>query len=110
MGSSGKKKTTMAKLARENRLRERRLTKQAKKDARKQASPDHMDTGESPPEEGTAQSTPQGALAAAGRPFVQLPATGDREDGRGEAASGSTGEELPVGLARVDGDPSTPAT
>jgi len=36
MASSGKKKTTMAKLARESRLRERRLDKQAKKDARKQ--------------------------------------------------------------------------
>lgn len=40
MGSNAKKKTTMAKLARENRLRERRLNKQAKKDARKQASAD----------------------------------------------------------------------
>jgi len=38
MGSSGKKKTTMAKLMRESRLRERRLMKQAKKDARKRAS------------------------------------------------------------------------
>lgn len=37
MASSGKKKTTMAKLARESRLRERRMEKQAKKDARKQA-------------------------------------------------------------------------
>ena len=37
MASSGKKKTTMAKLNRESRLRERRLEKQAKKDARKQA-------------------------------------------------------------------------
>ncbi len=37
MGSSGKKKTTFAKLARETRLRERRLEKQAKKDARKRA-------------------------------------------------------------------------
>ena len=35
MASSGKKKTTMAKLTRESRLRERRLDKQAKKDARK---------------------------------------------------------------------------
>ena len=35
MASSGKKKTTMAKLARESRLRERRLDKQARKDARK---------------------------------------------------------------------------
>ncbi len=38
MASRGKKKTTMAKLARESRLRERRLDKQAKKDARKRAS------------------------------------------------------------------------
>jgi hypothetical protein len=41
MGSNGKKKTTMAKLNRETRLRERRLEKQAKKDARKRASADH---------------------------------------------------------------------
>jgi hypothetical protein len=40
MGSSGKKKTTFAKLARESKLRERRLEKQAKKDARKRASED----------------------------------------------------------------------
>jgi hypothetical protein len=38
MASSGKKKTTMAKLTRENRLRERRLDKQARKDARKLAA------------------------------------------------------------------------
>jgi len=38
MGSNGKKKTTMAKIMRENRLRERRADKQARKDARKQAS------------------------------------------------------------------------
>lgn len=44
MGSSGKRKTTMAKLARENRLRERRLNKQAKRDARKQASTDQLYT------------------------------------------------------------------
>ena len=43
MASSGKKKTTMAKLTREGRLRERRLDKQAKRDARKQAPPDHPD-------------------------------------------------------------------
>ncbi len=35
MASNGKKKTTFAKLAREQRLRERRQDKQAKKDARK---------------------------------------------------------------------------
>jgi hypothetical protein len=33
--ASGNKKTTMAKLTRERRLRERRIDKQAKKDARK---------------------------------------------------------------------------
>jgi hypothetical protein len=38
MASSGKKKTTFAKLARESRLRERRLDKQARKDARKRAA------------------------------------------------------------------------
>lgn len=38
MASSSKKRTTMAKLNRENAVRERRLRKQAKKDARKQAA------------------------------------------------------------------------
>jgi hypothetical protein len=38
MASRSKKKTTMAKLAREHKLRERRIDKQAKKDARKHAS------------------------------------------------------------------------
>jgi hypothetical protein len=37
MASSGKKKTTMAKMNRENKVRERRAEKQAKKDARKHA-------------------------------------------------------------------------
>jgi hypothetical protein len=40
MASSGKRKTTMAKLNRERRLLERRHEKQAKKDARKRASAD----------------------------------------------------------------------
>ena len=38
MASSGKKKTTMAKRDRENRLRERRELKRARKDARKLAA------------------------------------------------------------------------
>jgi len=38
MASSNKRKTTMAKLNRERRLVERRLEKQAKKDARKRAA------------------------------------------------------------------------
>jgi hypothetical protein len=40
MGSNGKKKTTMAKLNRESRLRERRIEKQMRKDARKLAAAD----------------------------------------------------------------------
>jgi hypothetical protein len=40
MASSGKRKTTMAKLNRERRLIERRVEKQAKKDARKRAAAD----------------------------------------------------------------------
>jgi hypothetical protein len=38
MASAGKRKTTMAKLARESRQRERRLEKQARKLARKHAA------------------------------------------------------------------------
>ncbi len=38
MASKGKKKTTMAKLARESRMRERRVEKAARKRARKQAA------------------------------------------------------------------------
>jgi hypothetical protein len=41
MASSSRKKTTMAKLNREAAVRERRLRKQAKKDARKQAPVGH---------------------------------------------------------------------
>jgi hypothetical protein len=38
MASRGKKKTTMAKLNREAKLRDRKIEKQARKDARKQAA------------------------------------------------------------------------
>jgi hypothetical protein len=38
MASSGKRKTTMAKMNRERKLVERRQEKQARKDARKQAA------------------------------------------------------------------------
>lgn len=71
MGSSGKKKTTMAKMARENKLRERRLNKQAKKDARRQAAVD----GASEP----------GAVTP---PAVEEPAGGTADEGRadGQAA------------------------
>jgi len=42
MASNGKRKTTFSKLARESKLRERRLEKQARKDARKQAADDQQ--------------------------------------------------------------------
>ena len=48
MGSNKNKKTTMAKLNRERKLRERRFEKQARKDARKAAG-----TTERPPEDTT---------------------------------------------------------
>ena len=44
MASTGKRKTTMAKLNRERRLLDRRIEKKAKKDARKRAAA--LDPGE----------------------------------------------------------------
>jgi len=56
MGSSGKKRTTMAKLNREHKLRERRRDKEARKDARKQAAAERTPRdevqGEPPPPSG----------------------------------------------------------
>jgi hypothetical protein len=49
MASTGKKKTTMAKLAREQRLRERHLEKQARKLARKAAAHAPQRPDEDPP-------------------------------------------------------------
>jgi hypothetical protein len=72
MASSSKKKTTMAKLSRESRLRERRLDKQAKKDARKRAPAAHADrlgepihaTTVEPLRTGVAEHVPDTAVAA----------------------------------------------
>jgi len=50
MASGGKKKTTMAKLTRESRLRERRVDKQARKDARKLAPAVEVEVAEDHPE------------------------------------------------------------
>ncbi len=67
MASSGKKKTTMAKLTRESRLRERRADKQARKDARKHAPADQPDrpdeTLSATPD--TEQTTPETAIVLA---------------------------------------------
>jgi hypothetical protein len=48
MASNAKKKTTMAKMNRENAVRERRLRKQAKKDARKEAAAAQPDAPSDP--------------------------------------------------------------
>jgi hypothetical protein len=62
MASSGKRKTTFAKLARESRLRERRLEKQAKRDARRQASKNE------PPQSGDLPAGNAGATNGPGSP------------------------------------------
>jgi hypothetical protein len=71
MASSGKKKTTMAKLARESRLRERRLNKQAKKEARKQASRDLPGSPESALDATTAEAAQPGSMQVPLEPVVQ---------------------------------------
>jgi hypothetical protein len=49
MASSAKKKTTFAKLNRENQLRTRRLEKQARKEARKQEAAARRDASANAP-------------------------------------------------------------
>ncbi|MDE3133422.1 MAG: hypothetical protein KGL15_05095 [Acidobacteriota bacterium] len=51
MGSSGKKRTTRAKLEREGKLREKRLEKEARKAARRLFAPDEASESVSRPEE-----------------------------------------------------------
>jgi hypothetical protein len=70
VASSGKKKTTMAKLNRERKLRERRLDKQTRKDARKQASHHHGQSREVL-SGGDEQSIPAGTRQPALDPVVQ---------------------------------------
>lgn len=54
MASSSKKKTTMAKIMREQAVRERRLRKQAKKDARKlEAANPTVEPADAPTASGT---------------------------------------------------------
>jgi hypothetical protein len=55
MGSSGKRKTTMAKLNRERRLIEKRVEKQARKDARKRAAAE----GQPDPSDDTLTGNPE---------------------------------------------------
>ena len=66
MASSGKRKTTRAKLDRERRLVQRRLDKQAKKEARKHSAARHLD----PASDSTPATTDQTPL-----PTVEWPAS-----------------------------------
>ncbi len=61
MGSSSKRQTTMAKIARERALQEKRERKQQKKDARKQAAADERAglTGEAGETRARARARPQ---------------------------------------------------
>jgi len=68
MASSGKKKTTMAKLMRESRLRERRAEKQAKKDARK-----HAPAGDPDPPGDTLNATTGESAQTDGEPSTVEP-------------------------------------
>ena len=71
MASSSKKKTTMAKYAREAKLRERRANKQAKKDARKLASSEDPAAAEGYPDasaEAHTDSADQDSAAADAQP------------------------------------------
>jgi hypothetical protein len=60
MASSGKRKTTMAKLNREAKLRDKRVLKAAKKDARKRDAA----AGITAPGDGLASDDPGDALTA----------------------------------------------
>ncbi|HEV3193187.1 MAG TPA: hypothetical protein VGY54_21915 [Polyangiaceae bacterium] len=71
MASKGKKKTTMAKLARESRLRERRVHKQAKKDARRRAPSDQLDSPGGSLNATTTEAAPPDPGQAALEPVVQ---------------------------------------
>jgi hypothetical protein len=75
--ASGGRKTTMAKLARETRLRERRLIKQAKKEARKQAPADHLDSPGGALNTTTTEAVQPPSGQAALEPVAQPPAEAD---------------------------------
>jgi hypothetical protein len=71
MSSRGKKKTTMAKLSRESRLRERRQEKAARKDARRYAAENPPPAGEefaSPDDQFANDDTELASPVTAGEP------------------------------------------
>jgi len=76
MAASNKKKTTMSKLNRERGLAERRVAKQARKAARKQAAThDEQAAARSPEQEAARPLANQEAIGAAARAFGDMAAT-----------------------------------
>jgi hypothetical protein len=104
--ASNAKKTTMAKLAREAKLRERRLGKQARKDARKQASSLAPDTPPGGP--GISADLNQAAGSSDTPPAVPPAMNDRREDATAQTNSRSTGQAARGSRARIP--PSTPRT
>jgi len=97
MASSGKKKTTMAKLTRESRLRERRLDKQARKDARKRAAAHHPDAPVDTMNEPTGESARPGADRNDLEAAVHAPTEAAAGKPRASSASATT-SRTDVGL------------
>jgi hypothetical protein len=71
MASGAKRKTTMAKLSRENKLRERRLNKLAKKEMRKRTLADQRGLDAAATVEPAEPHAEQTALDADARPLAQ---------------------------------------
>jgi hypothetical protein len=71
MASSANRKTTMAKLSRESKLRERRLNKQAKKEARKQTHSDYSALNPAATAEAAQPHAEQAALEPEAQPLAQ---------------------------------------
>jgi hypothetical protein len=91
MASSSKKKTTFAKMNRENAVRERRLRKQAKKEARKQAAAAPPETmSEKPTDDGRAGFCTVSAGTTLVLPTPRPPARGLAESQQCEDESGGT--------------------
>jgi hypothetical protein len=72
MASGAKRKTTMAKLSRESKLRERRLNKQAKKEMRKRTLADERGLDAAASAEAVQPHAEQTALDADARPPARV--------------------------------------
>ena len=100
------KKTTMAKLNRERKLRERRMEKQARKDARKQGSAGQR--GHSGDElSGDADQAVPSVTEYDAPPAVHSPGDDESAKIRAEAGSGAQQSALPPGGSAAGGEPET---